>query len=46
MGFRMWGLLICKPWHLVAPMACVGAIDRDYVNVAPGLRAVTGIQRA
>ena len=25
-------------------MACVGTIDRDYVNIAPGLRAVTGIQ--
>lgn len=25
-------------------MACVGTIDRDYVNIAPGLSAVTGIQ--
>lgn len=25
-------------------MACVGTIDRDYANIAPGLRAVTGIQ--
>lgn len=28
----------------MALRACVGTIDRDYVNIAPGLRAVTGIQ--
>lgn len=45
MSFRTWDFHL-QPWHLVVPMACVGAIDRDYVSIASGLGAVTGMQES
>lgn len=29
--------------YSLIPVACVGAIEKDYVKTAPSLRAVTGI---
>ena len=43
MSFRTCGLWSAA-LTFTCTNACGGTIDRDYVNIAPGLGAVTGIQ--